>query len=618
MLHESKRFAGVCLVAATTWVAAVASHAGDTLRSFEPGERTVVDENALWSPCEKFRVAQVEAYHSFLDWLEGHVPVPPEVAGTMVVELKDAACLGRESSEPAGSVADIWLDLVKKAPESLTSEKSSLTLTVLGDDSAPPVSLGGGEVIVGELFCDALIDLGPSGRPSLAFALARAIGHDCLGHSLRQRQGEWAKKQFSELRVAGVRAPSIGKSGQGSNKSNLSSLRSSYSLDDEAAADLFAIHLCRFAGFDTEGALDLLRSEVVEAHPEYLTLLPKESDQPPLEPEFVENTPAGSLAKKEIPSPINRLRRLRVELDGLCNRESYGLFSLDVDTGVFAHIDDDSLASTSEAIVFVHGMESNLAAYLPLAQQLRSSTKAADPAMLFFQYPNDGSLAHAGAILSRELLRTGVPKDKTDFVCHSAGGLVVRYYTEVLEQPFRRLCFQGTPHAGSNLAGLRTVLEAKQFLFDMDLGHSNAMQRTILDGRGQISIDLTPGSIFLQHLNDASRMRDATRYFVQRGRKYSRPEALVRKGAFAALKKTALATFRSTYPKGANAFTDAAANYLNEIELPAEVVSGDLCVTLESAGLPGVTSIKTYDGVGHTELPADKKVVEDLLAYLGG
>ena len=617
MFHGSQRVAVVFVVAVTACVFAIASDAGDTVRTFGPTGRTVIDENALWSPREKCRVAEVEAYHSFFEWLEGHVPVPFEVLGTMVAERKDAACRGRLALEPFGIVAGIWSDLVKGVPDSLILKDCPLTLTLLGDDGGPPASIGGGVVIAGELYCDALSDAGASGRPSLAFALARAIGHDCLGHSRRRYQGEWARCQLSELREAGTALASKGKSGPGSTEGDSIASHISYSQDEDAAADLFAIHLCRFTGFDTEGALDLLRSEVVKSHPEYLKPLPKDSERPPQEPEFVEELSVGAFARREGLSPVNRLRRLRVELDGLCYGDSYGLFVLDADTGTVTHVDDGSLTSITRALVFIHGMESSLAAYLPFAQQFLASTKAAKPVLLFFQYPNDGSLAHAGAFLSRELSRAGVPKDNVDFVCHSAGGLVGRYYAEVLEQPFGRMCFQGTPHEGSELAGLRTVLEAKQFLGDMDLGHSNALQKTILDGRGQISIDLTPGSIFLQHLNGSSRVRDVGKYFVQRGRKYSRPEAFLRKGAFATLKKAALATFRSTYPKGANALTDAAADYFSTIELPDEVMSGDLCVALESAGLPGVKDIKTYDGVGHTDLPFNKKAVRDLVEHLG-
>jgi pimeloyl-ACP methyl ester carboxylesterase len=617
MHHAIQRVASVFIIAVVTCSVSVGTLAADAFRAFGLSERTVIDANALWSSREKFRIAEVEAYHSFFEWLEGRVPIPPEALQAMTVERRNAACQDHVTSEPIGAVAGIWSDLVKRIPESLTSKDSPFKLTLLGADACPPSSIGCGVVVAGELYCDNLTDFGASGHPSLAFALARAIGHDCLGHSRRSYQAEWARSQLGELRAAGEGFASNEKQSPGAREGRRDGPQSACSQDEDAAADLFAIHLCRSAGFDTEGALDLLRSEVVAGHPDFLKSLPRNSERPPIEPEFVEEISAGGFATREGLSPVNRLRRLRVELDGLCNCEQYGLFVLDVDTGNVTHAGDDSLANIPGAIVFIHGMESSLAAYMPLAKQLRTSTEPANHVLLFFQFPNDGSLAHAGAFLSRELSRSGVPKERTDFVCHSAGGLVGRYYTEVLREPFRRLCFQGTPHTGSDLAGLRAILEAKQFLGDVDLGHDKAMQKTILDGRGQISIDLTPGSIFLEHLNDSDRERDAGKYFIQRARKYSRTEAFVRKGAFIAMKKTAVSGLRSTYPKGANAFTDAAADYFNVIELPDEVMSGDLCVTLESAALPGIKNIKTYDGVGHTELPSNRNAVRDLVEYLG-
>jgi hypothetical protein len=139
--------------------------------------------------------------------------------------------------------------------------------------------------------------------------------------------------------------------------------------------------------------------------------------------------------------------------------------------------------------------------YLPLMNRLAADPAGGNFRILGFQYPNDESLARSGKFLKREMLRVCAAAKHVDFVCHSAGGLVFRQYAEVEGGEFHHVYFQGTPHYGSDLAALRSLLEATQFLSDLKLGYDGALQQAILDGHGQMSYDLQPDSLFLRQLN---------------------------------------------------------------------------------------------------------------------
>ena len=121
-------------------------------------------------------------------------------------------------------------------------------------------------------------------------------------------------------------------------------------------------------------------------------------------------------------------------------------------------------------------MESNREVYRLLLARLAADERAAQTRLFVFQYPNDDSLARSGRSLEPELRRVFASAAQTDFVCHSAGGLVFRYYAETRGGEFRRAIFLGTPHGGSNLARLRRLLEAVQFVGDLKLGYDQALQ----------------------------------------------------------------------------------------------------------------------------------------------
>jgi len=163
---------------------------------------------------------------------------------------------------------------------------------------------------------------------------------------------------------------------------------------------------------------------------------------------------------------------------------------------------------TAGSILLIHGLESSSKAWDGMASALRRQRIQ----VLTFDYPNDGSIAKSGDSLSEELSALG--RRHKDFrvaiVAHSMGGLVARY---ALETPGKNpgcvtdLFTLGTPHAGSALAGGQKWLE---LAFEGPPSKQTDW-KTLRDGTGEASVDLKPGSAFLNELNARSRS-DKVRY----------------------------------------------------------------------------------------------------------
>ncbi|MEX2285834.1 MAG: hypothetical protein WD648_02015, partial [Planctomycetaceae bacterium] len=194
------------------------------------------------------------------------------------------------------------------------------------------------------------------------------------------------------------------------------------------------------------------------------------------------------------------------------------------------------------------------------------------------------------------------------FICHSAGGLVFRYYAEVAGGAFRRAVLQGTPHAGSDMAKLRILLETKQLVGGLPLGFPTALENALRDGKGQISDDLRPDSLFLRYLNARKSTAVRERYYIFRG------HAIRSRGALTAL-ESLLAVARAglgrklTQTGQPSLLIQSAQSLIDTLTLPDEVTNGDLAVTLESAGLEGATYTATYPA-HHIALVKDRAIIE--------
>jgi hypothetical protein len=258
-------------------------------------------------------------------------------------------------------------------------------------------------------------------------------------------------------------------------------------------------------------------------------------------------------------------------------------------------------------------MESSLGVYAPLMEELAEDEAARKIRILGFRYPADESLARSAKFLRHEMRRVGADQATVDFVCHSAGGLVARHYCEVDGGKFQRILFQGTPHYGSDLAALRSLLEVGQFVGDLKLGYDAALAKAIGDGHGQMSHDLMPESLFLTHLNAPRQDAARDKYVIYRGKAFSGVRVVLVKATV----RTAAVALAGTQDESGvdNTLTKFGRAALGKFVVPAEITDGDLCVTCESAHLNGVEKVLDFE-LSHTKLPRDAQVIEDVVQRL--
>ncbi|MGE5195508.1 MAG: M48 family metalloprotease [Deltaproteobacteria bacterium] len=601
--------------------------------SFTPDERKCIDEGALWGPREKRNGSRVEAYGNAYQWLVARTPLPVDEEIRRAA-VKDEELRSKFKSAAAPQLAAaVFAQLVEALPVRMRPKEYEFALTVIEQAEPEAFSLGAGRVYVGSSFLQSALGENPSGQDQLAFVLAHQLGHLSLGHARRVYQRLWLKEQLKsdvegKRKKRRLKRESYSRSEEKEAadpaaedeaiKRTIEALAGAgamleyvYSRQEQYEADLFAIHLCRNAGFDVENCLDALRRRAVAEDASLRRAAPPRQGIPPVEPDVQPPTTGEALTLANDPTAMHRLRRLRLELDGLIYGDAFGLFEFDPRTRSVKRAADHAVPGDARVVVCIHGMESNLKVYLPLMNRLGADPSGVAFRILGFQYPNDESLARSGKFLKREVQRVCAAPEHVDFVCHSAGGLVFRHYAEVEGGGFHHAYFQGTPHHGSDLAALRSLLEATQFIGDLKLGYDVALQHAILDGHGQMSDDLQPDSLFLRHLNAPRDNLSRDRYVIYRGQASSRTRALLMKTAVEAGRRSLERLLRNEETT-ASKFARAG---LDKLVVPAEIANGDMAVTLESATLDGVEAVHTYP-LHHTELPRNPDVIEHLAKLL--
>lgn len=602
------------LVVMTSWCGATLAEAPAKPASFSAGERRRIDDNALWGSRERVNRAGLEAVSSVLEWVIVHTPLPVEEEARRAEEDLRQTEAKFSSSEPPAAARKVDDDLLTALPKSMRPPKGPAGVAVVENLERPAGLVGLGRVNLDKAWLSAVLTNEQTGRDQLAFVIAAELGHACLGHTRRRWQRQWLEQDL-QRDVARKELTPIDRERQLKILENLRGIgtlgEDVYSREECYQADLFAIHLCRNAGFDVENCLDVLRAAAVAKYRALLDEPPPRTGSPPIEPEVQPNTTGESFTLASRPSDAHRLRRLRLELDGLVFGE-FGLFEFDRVTKSFTRATDASVPADARAVVCIHGMESSRDVWLPLLGRIAEEPAAEKLRLFAFQYPADDSLARSGQFLRREVQRVFTSAKPIDFVVHSAGGLVFRWYAEVASGEFHRATFLGTPHLGSDLARLRRLLEVVQFAGDLSLGFDSAMQKAILDGRGQITFDLQPDSLFLNYLNRERPNRLRDQYAIHRGKALSRTRALVLQTSVDA-GRAALARRLDKDPDSLLAKFKAPA--LEALVLPQEIIDGDLCVRSESALLDGVKSVETYP-LMHTSLPRDARVISLVLKQL--
>jgi pimeloyl-ACP methyl ester carboxylesterase len=456
---------------------------------------------------------------------------------------------GRAAAAPV-AVQRVLVRLVKELPPHQLPAGFRYQLAVLDRDDPEASSPGGGFVEITTGLIDRILADPARGEAAIALLLARQIGHSALGHC---RRG-WQLAQIEEDTRKGVEwgVPPGGWRGLLETKIRLTgrSIEFLYSLNQEYRADLFALHLCRNAGFDLDHALDGMRF----------------------------------LAARGADQGLARLRRLLQERDGEVDPEAeFGLFAWDRTRAAFVKCHPGDVAREARPIVFVHGLYGTSESWNAFLATFASQRAVEGRPLLVFRHPGNGSLARSGLLLHRQVTGVIGSPGQATFVCHSAGGLVFRWYAEKLGGAFDRAVLLATPHAGSDLTQLKFLLDVLEFCGAVRLGLNGGVDLVLAEGRGEIGQDLHPDSLFLRALG-----RDraaAKRYHVFYGEWLSPAQARLLQAGFLALSQTLQPRAAPQLPEGL--LRRQAERLIAALVLPPEIVKGDGVVSAKSANLPG-------------------------------
>lgn len=581
-----------------------------------PATRRKIDAAAAnAAPKRPVSAVRRESIGDFVSWAIARTPLPPEEESRRAAEVH-ARIVAESEIVPTPKVAEAVLEkLVADLPPRMRPVGFAFSLTVLDEPGREAFTVGAGRLYVPKDYLEALLADERSGRDRLAFVLAHEIGHVCREHTRRAYQLLILEERANGNAGSDVDRERLENAVNGTLAVRGKRLTFPSSDEQDFSADLFAVHLCRNAGHDLEPLLDALRERILAADPGVLLHedAHRQQDTPG-------TTQPDSKGKWDL--LLERLQRLRAELDGTVSSPTgedgkgreYGLFEFDLETGEWTELEAASIAEQERTIVLVHGMQSRLKMFRPLVQHLAEDPSAHGVRILGFQYPNDASLARSGKFLKREVDRVYESSAGADFVCHSAGGLVFRDFAEVEGGRFHKAVFVATPHSGSALSRLRFLLEAKQFVGDLDLGYARAVEQTLVDGKKQMGYDVEPDSLFLRYLNrDRGTEKLRQRYAVMRGRAIKQPYAALTAATLAA-GRTALRRKVQNSDKPETA-KQVALRWIDRLELPKEITRGDLAVSLDSAALAGVTHVSTFR-LNHVQLPRHPAVIEAIGEFL--
>ncbi len=586
-----------------------AANANDSL--FTREERRRIDTNALWSTREQLNPAAIEAAGSLLNWLILQAPLPETEQVRLSASAAERSRGERAWESPPPSASALFAKLAKSVPDGLRPPGVSWEFHVVRGLDPRSQLVGDRFLVVDRQWLLDTLDAPGSGTEAAAFVLAGELGHAVLGHARQRLQRQWLEL---ELRRDAALRPAD----QSNIEQFLEALQTMnailepvYSREEEYRADLFALQLCQLAGFDTEKCLDSLRRDAILDEPMLLDEPLPRDGIPPVEPERLKGRPGEIPPRAAPPRPVDRLRRLRLEADGAYFGRRWGLHEYDRQTGNLLRLEDGALADGKPAIVCLHGMESSSEALLPMLKAFAADMTLADRRLLALEYPSDDSLARTGRFLRRELVRVQASLPRIDLIGHSAGGLVIRHYTEVLGGDFHRAVFIATPHQGADLAKLRRFLEAGQFLAGLRQSGDEALRETVIDGRGQITFDLQPQSMFLTALSRSARGIPAARYAIHRG--LPRRPFLMLAGAVAL--NAARGEIIASLPPPDTTAARLGRSTLELLNFPPEFIDGDMWVRAASANLPGVADVQDWR-LRHTELPRDPEVIAAIAQQL--
>ncbi|MFO0878795.1 MAG: alpha/beta fold hydrolase [Gemmataceae bacterium] len=476
------------------------------------------------------------------------------------------------------SVEKLLDRLVNQLPTYQKPDPLRFKLSLLDRDSTEVSTPGGGHLYLDRGLLEQIQRAGVQGESGLAFLLARQLAHIALGHC---RRG-WQRVVLEEEARKGIEhgiAPSVWRDLLETQVDSTGRfLQFLYSLNQECRADLYAFQLCRNAGFNLDQTLDGMR--------------------------YVASRPDPAPATQ-----LRRLKRLIQEKEGTTDTpEDFGLFEYDRSQGTFIRCADKSVSAQQRPIIFIHGMWGNSESWLPYLRHWADQKLLEGRPLLVLRHPGNGSLARSGLLLHRQMRRVVADPSGATFVCHSAGGLVFRWYAEQLRGEFDRAVIMATPHAGSNLTQLKYLVDLQEFFGALRLGYADGIARLLAEGRGEISLDLHPDSLFFRALGTSR--EKANRYDVFYGVMMKPIQAQLLAATFLRLRRTLEPRILPALPDGLT--RRQTEKFLSCLVLPAEIISGDGVVAISSGKLAGAKSLTRF-ALGHLAFRSDPNAIQKVL-----
>jgi pimeloyl-ACP methyl ester carboxylesterase len=573
--------------------------ASPSLKELTPARRARIDRLAEKHPLDTLRQQQRNVAGNISLWALGHLALDAEDESEHAQAVHKQILEHERKLETPAAAQRIFEKLLDKLPPYLKPEAFAYKLVVL-DQPAPNVfTLGGGFIYLSRPLLDALLSDKERGESALAFILAHQLGHIGLQHTRHGWQSyeletelqkgidlHIARPQLREMLHTGVEAA-------GGRMKFLYTRRQMYE------ADLFAWQLCRNAGLPLDHALDALRWLALVDDPRLLT--------------DTEYRPDGADSERDVPPALLRLHRLFMERDGLVDDEEgkYGLFLWDARGDTFQRCGRQSIVAADRPIVFVHGFRGGMRTFRNYLQAFAEDRELGRRKLLVFRYPNNASLGRCGQFLVNEMRRVTAAPEKAFFVCHSAGGLVFRWYAEVCKRPFDRAILLATPNEGTSLTSLKYLADVTAFCTELKINGPGALARMLPEGEGQIINDVHPDSLFLRYLGHNADL--AKRYHVFSG-EYLRPvEALALDAGIVAAKR--VLTNRLLPRIDSPLLRRQALRRVERWHLPIEVSHGDLVVSVRSALLKDAGHT-TRTVLSHEAFKTDEQVIQDVIASI--
>ncbi|MHB1423332.1 MAG: M48 family metalloprotease [Gemmataceae bacterium] len=576
-------------------MSSVLADAPPSLKELTPAIRGRIDRLAEKQPLDALPAPKQIVVGDISLWALGHLALDAEDEVEHARAVHKLILDHERKLETPAAVQRVLDKLLENLPPHLKPAAFEYKLFVLDQPGPNVFTLGGGFIYLSRPLLDALLSDKERGETTLAFILAHQLGHMGLQHTRRGWQSYELEEELQKGIDLHIARPQLremlhtGVESAGARMKFLFTRRQIYE------ADLFAWQLCRNARLPLDQALDALRWLAVVDHPR---LLRDDSYRPK------DDNP-----ESETPPALLRLRRLFMERDGLVDDKEgkYGLFLWDARDDTFQRCGRQSIAAADRPIVFVHGFRGSRRTFRDYLQTFSEDRDLSRRKLLVFRYPNNSSLARCGEFLVNEMRRVAAAPEKAFFVCHSAGGLVFRWYAEVRKRPFDRAILLSAPNEGTSLAALKYLADLSAFFDELKMNGPGALARMLPEGEGQVVYDVQTDSLFLRYLRRDAEL--AKRYHVFSG-EYLRPVQVIAVSAGIAAAKRVLMN-RLLPCIHSPMVRRQALRRVERWHMPVELSRGDLVVSVRSALLKDAGRA-TRTPLSHEQFKTDEQVIQEV------